>query len=1078
MHNYVVTAYKPTSVSLSVVGAFTGPSDYNLIIGKGTRLEIFKISRGGLQPVTDVSIYGRVSALLLFRLPNEQQDVLFVLTEWRMFCLLSYDTERKEIVTRSNGNLQDRVGRPAEISQVAIVDPTHRMIGLHFTESMFKVIHINEQGRLVEAVDIRLEEYQVLDIVFLHCTKNPTIAVLHHAHDSRHVRTYEVVLSEKEFVGGPWSQANVEHGSSKLIPVPAPFGGVLIIGESMIGYHNGTTQKCIPLKRELLIKAHAQVDRDGSRFLIGDQHGMLHILVLQHSDTAVLDLSFSELGPVSIPATLNYLDNGFVFVGSCFGDSQLVRLVNRPAAQSHVEVVQTFQNLGPIVDFCVVDLERHGQGQLVTCSGAFKDGSLRIVRNSIGINEQAVVELEGIKGLWALTGAGGDSAFDKYLVVSFVGETRVLCISDDELDEVELDGFVQAERSVHCGDWAGGAILQATASVVQLVDKATFRCLARWSPPPAEKINLAASTATQAVVALGGGVLVLLEQDGAGGLREAAKCTLPNEVSAISLATLPGGATVALVGLWTELTINIIRLPELTVVTTESLGGDVIPRSVLACSFDDAWFVLCGLGDGTLMNYRLDTGALALSSRKKISLGTKPVQLGTFSSKGRAHVFAASDRPTIIHSRNGKLLYSNLDSKEVNYMCPFNAVKFPDSLSIASEGTLRIGTIDDIQKLHIRTVHLHEMPRRIAHQAETHTFALATLQFTHVRGKEQETAFLRLVDDQTFTILASYELEPQENPLSLISLFFSDGQQYYVLGTAYCADHDPEPSKGRILVFSVADRQLKLHASKEVRGAVYSLEAFSGKLLAGVNNNVHLLQWGQDLVSECEYHEHVLVLYLKARGDFVVVGDIMRSINLIMYNQVSGQLELISRDYSINWMSSLEIIDDDVFIGAEHFCNLFTVKKNSDAATDEERAKLDVVGRYHLGEFVNCFRHGSLVMNLPGNENMHVPTIIYASVTGAIGVIASLPQKEFEFMKKVEENMTQVVRGVGGFDHGEWRSFRTDSQTEGCCNFVDGDLVEMFFELPREKADLVASSVGVPTEDLWRRIEALGQAIH
>ena len=36
-----------------------------------------------------------------------------------------------------------------------------------------------------------------------------------------------------------------------------------------------------------------------------------------------------------------------------------------------------FANLGSIVDFCVVDLE------VVTCSGAFKDGSPCIVRNGI-----------------------------------------------------------------------------------------------------------------------------------------------------------------------------------------------------------------------------------------------------------------------------------------------------------------------------------------------------------------------------------------------------------------------------------------------------------------------------------------------------------------------------------------------------------------------------------------------------------------------------------------------------------------------------------------------------------------------
>lgn len=49
-----------------------------------------------------------------------------------------------------------------------------------------------------------------------------------------------------------------------------------------------------------------------------------------------------------------------------------------------------------------VDLERQGQGQLVTCSGAFKEGSLRIIRNGIGIQEHASMDLPGIKGMWAL----------------------------------------------------------------------------------------------------------------------------------------------------------------------------------------------------------------------------------------------------------------------------------------------------------------------------------------------------------------------------------------------------------------------------------------------------------------------------------------------------------------------------------------------------------------------------------------------------------------------------------------------------------------------------------------------------
>lgn len=70
---------------------------------------------------------------------------------------------------------------------------------------------------------------------------------------------------------------------------------------------------------------------------------------------------------------------------------QLIRLNHQADTKgSYVEVLESFVNLGPIVDLCVVDLERQGQGQVVTCSGAFKDGSLHIVRNGIGINEQVI----------------------------------------------------------------------------------------------------------------------------------------------------------------------------------------------------------------------------------------------------------------------------------------------------------------------------------------------------------------------------------------------------------------------------------------------------------------------------------------------------------------------------------------------------------------------------------------------------------------------------------------------------------------------------------------------------------------
>lgn len=38
------------------------------------------------------------------------------------------------------------------------------------------------------------------------------------------------------------------------------------------------------------------------------------------------------------------------------------------------------------------------------------------------------------------------------------------------------------------------------------------------------------------------------------------------------------------------------------------------------------------------------------------------------------------------------------------------------SLALATDSSVTIGTIDEIQKLHIRTIPLYESPRRIAYQ--------------------------------------------------------------------------------------------------------------------------------------------------------------------------------------------------------------------------------------------------------------------------------------------------------------------------------------------------------------------------
>ena len=207
------------------------------------------------------------------------------------------------------------------------------------------------------------------------------------------------------------------------------------------------------------------------------------------------------------------------------------------------------------------------------------------------------------------------------------------------------------------------------------------------------------------------------------------------------------------------------------------------------------------------------------------------------------------------------------------------------------------------------------------------------------------------------------------------------------------------------------------------------------------------------------------------------------------------------------------------------------LRNNSDAATDEERARLQSVGVFHLGEFVNAIRHGSLVMRLPDSELASLPTLLLGGVEGAIAVMASLPQDLYALLDKLLTAMqkasswgagaplfigpvitctcitagcppsapyhrprfvathaqpspsprvpVQVVKGVGGLDHATWRSFRDERRSEACRNFIDGDLVEGFLDLSPEQAAAVVGHMGPghSVEDITRRVEEL-QRLH
>lgn len=43
--------------------------------------------------------------------------------------------------------------------------------------------------------------------------------------------------------------------------------------------------------------------------------------------------------------------------------------------------------------------------------------------------------------------------------------------------------------------------------------------------------------------------------------------------------------------------------------------------------------------------------------------------------------------------------------------------------------------------------------------------------------------------------------------------------------------------------------------------------------------------------TECNHYNNIMALYLKTKGDFILVGDLMRSVLLLAYKPMEGNFE-------------------------------------------------------------------------------------------------------------------------------------------------------------------------------------------
>jgi len=1214
---------------------------------------------------------------------------------------------------------------------------------------------------LKEAFHCRIEERTVLALTFLQTDPSsmPQLCILHQdARGAQHITSHVVHLAAKKLhlygsqsapASTEWlKKSSIDGGSSLLIPVPLqtgrsaaaaavaaaplddldgptfsakqPTGGVVVVGQRQLTFCSVATTKVIPVPQALFLTFEMlPPDPNGMpRYLLGDEFGNLHMLTLLMVNEKIMSLQLDTLGSCTLSTAMAYLGDGLVYVGSALGDSQLVQIHDEPitleeeeetlelADTTYLSVVEEYTNLGPILDFDLVpitpgasgDSMQMAQSQVVTASGSSKSGSLRLVRNGIGMNEYASVEIPGIQNMWSLRKSFFDKD-DSYLVQSFVGETRVLGVSsvvseeamqvgdvseEEEaggtLEEVFLPGLESSASTLYVGNvQEGDSLLQITDSEVRLLSL-TGEILDTWSGP----ITVAsANEAGQIGVAVRGRmVLYFSVQDGK--LHKIFKKVMEREISCVDLhpfaaAGLEGSSAMDVdlaetgrtskkssmmaVGLWDDFTVRLLSLEssldELLQInlgtdedeeeeTEEATGAspsrrnrnNIMARSLCLITLDFSSsstggtsganhsspgvnMLFVGLGDGTLISFAVvQNEGVTVQSKKEVCLGTQRIDLIPLSTeRGGTCVLATGDRPTVIYLAgvggtstnqfNPKLCYSNVNlaanedeegddvsrppsqqTIAVNVAAPFFSPLLFDatalgnqhySLCVADDSSLRLGVIDDIQKLHVTTCRLGMAPRRVVHCSDGRLFAVGCIEsgIKHFGIGNDESNMgncIRFMDDTTFDDIERVDLEPYEMILSMVyaslkvpttggnteSVVTADGEKtnlpvykpFLLVGTAYALPDEDEPTRGRILVYSCETnidsgatgsntRAVRQVTELSAPGGIYSIcQFYEGKVLCAVNSKTQILQLTQDAgVMKLQYlgighHGHILSLFVKSRAKpmstqdgedsastdqtmsldmpdqrkslekkpenkecMAIVGDLMRSISLVQYYPQHETLEEVARDFNPNWTTAVEMLTDDVYLGAENWNNLFCLRRNTAATSEELRCRLDTIGEFHLGEMCNKFMCGSLVMPSTSNASntsrrtvrrtsqspkksstnnsikkadtpkkagatrIRRPVVgtgsqtLFGTVDGTLGVILGLDGPTAAFFGTLERAMAATVQPVGDFRHELYRARQDERRVHPAHGFVDGDLVESFLDLDRSMMEAVCAEM-------------------
>lgn len=1000
---------------------------------------------------------------------DSDTDLLFVGTDRQQYFTLKWNPEGRypETVSEAITDGAEPYMRQSQSQNQCLVDPTGRYLVLHLWEGIINVLRLRTRGkdrmRLEGLSQVRHTELWMKASTFLHSrTGHPIIAFLYKTQQEWEEARLAIYRLTKDDKGNDVSKFDPQRDrlldqkiqdpyASMLIPVPVPeekryhvrktegakahLGGLLVIGETLLTYVDSLNHATVTstLSEPKLYVAWAEYD--GTRFLLADDYGRMDLLTIDTEvestgGIVVTGMSISSLQfngtdhPTSRASRMVSLDQGYLFLASHHGDSQLLRL---DIESRNLILISSEANNAPILDFSIMDIGNRegvdhggsafssGQTRLVAGCGAYRDGTLRSIRSGIVLTDHGILlDISGMRGLFTLKSQGGE--YVDTLIMSLIGETRVLRFDPGgDIEEVfEYKGMdLEAETLIARG-LPSGRLLQATPQSVTILDSESGVVISRWEVPNERAITAISANDTWVLLSLDGSTLVTLNLErnldyNSLDTQQSAKGDFDDQIACLCAAQSPQGLGV--VGWWASGTVSIIDLATLEVIRGESLrqtdDSSSVPRDVCLAQLHplerSGPTLLIATEDGNVITYNVSANGAELSGRKGVTLGNSPTRFHLLPhGDGECSVFATTEFASLIHSDDGRIIYSATTADDATFVVPLPTQGFPSSIVISTNDHVRVCFVDKMRRTHVKPLIIGESVRRVAYSSDLKAFGLGCVKKELVGNQEIVTSSVRLVDEIIFEQLGTPFLLDQSTGIELVECVIraklpdSKGNQVerFIVGTSFIPDDpDIKPADqrlGRIVVLGVdEDRQLYQVLSRKLKGACRSLATMGDEyIVAGLQKTVVVYNYVEETTASAKleklatYRPANMPVALDVNGMIIGVADLTQSLTLVEFipprDGATAKLEERANHFSPSWSTALCHVDGEEWLEADANGNLCVVRRNLEAPTEEDKLRMEVVSEINIGEQINKIRR---VTAAPNDNAVVLPKAFLASVS-------------------------------------------------------------------------------------------------